>query len=57
MKSGNNYVISLKELASRSRPMVARRSGISYQKALEQIQLLKENSKVRQDAKKSNKAA
>lgn len=53
MKSGQNFKISLEELAQKGQPIVAQRSEISLLKALEQVRLLKENSKVGQLLKKS----
>jgi len=46
MSSGHNFKISLEELASKGQRIVAQRSEISLSKALEQVRLLKENSKV-----------
>jgi len=52
MKSKNNFNISFEELASKGQQIVAQRSEVSLSEALEQIQLLKANSKVEQSSKK-----
>ena len=52
MKSGKNFKISFEELSSRGREIIAQQSEISLLKALEQIELLKKNSKVGQSSKK-----
>ncbi len=53
MESEKNLNISFQELALRTREIIAQRSEISFAKALEQVQLLKANSKVGQSSKKS----
>jgi hypothetical protein len=57
MKSGKNFKISFEELASRGSKIIAQRSEISFEKALEQVQRLKANSKVGQPSKKSRSAS
>jgi len=57
MRSERNFKISLTELAYRGQQIVAQRSEISLSKALEQVQLLKVNSKVGQSSKKSGLAS
>ena len=46
MKSGKNFKISLEEMSLKGKKIIAQQSEISFAKALAQIQLLKENSKV-----------
>lgn len=53
MKAAKNFKISLEELSSKGSKIIAQRSEISLAKALEQVQLLKANSKVGQSSKKS----
>lgn len=57
MKSGKNFKISLEEMSSKGKMIIAQQSEISFAKALAQIQLLKENSKVAQSAKKNRLAS
>jgi hypothetical protein len=57
MKSAKNFKISLEELASKGRKIIAQQSEISLSKALKQVQLLKENSKIGQFSKKSRPAS
>ena len=52
MKSKPNFNISFEELASKGKQIVAQRSEVSLSEALEQIRLLKANSKVEQSSKK-----
>ena len=54
MRSEKNFKISLTELALRGQQIIAQRAEISLSKALEQVQLLKLNSKVKQSSKKGN---
>ena len=49
--------ISLEELALKGRKIIAQQSEISLSKALKQVQLLKENSKIGQFSKKSRPAS
>ncbi|MEX6686142.1 hypothetical protein QTN47_01480 [Danxiaibacter flavus] len=51
MKSGKNFEISLEELSSRNRRILAQQSETSYAEALKQVQQLKANSKVGQSLK------
>lgn len=53
MKSGKNFKISLEEMSLKGMKIIAQQSEISLAKALAQIQLLKENSKVAQLSKKN----
>lgn len=53
MKSEKNFNISFEELARRGQQVLAQRSEVSLSQALEQIRLLKANSKVGQSSKKS----
>jgi hypothetical protein len=57
MKSGKNFKISLEENSRKGKSMLAQQSGISYAKALEQVELLRANSKVGQSSKKSSSAS
>jgi uncharacterized Zn finger protein len=45
--------ISLKELSSRGKKIIAQQSEISYAEALEQVQRLRKTSKVNPEQKKS----
>jgi len=57
MKSGKNFKISLEEMSSKGKKIIAQQSEISFAKALAQIQLLKKNSKVAQLSKKNRLAS
>jgi hypothetical protein len=57
MKSEGSYRISFEELALKGKKILAQRSGVSLSKALEQVRLLKENSKVGQSSKKGRSAS
>jgi len=57
MKSAKNFKISLAELSLKSKKIIAQQSEISFARALAQIQLLKENSKVGQLSKKNRLAS
>jgi len=57
MASEKNFKISLEENSRRGAQILAQRSGISFAKALAQVQLLKANSKVKQSSKKSRSAS
>ena len=56
MKSGKNFKISLEEMSLKGKKIIAQQSETSFAKALAQIQLLKENSKVGQSSKKNRLA-
>jgi len=52
MKSEKIYEVSFKEMALRGSRILAQQSEISLEKALKQVQLLKETSKVKDSSKK-----
>jgi len=57
MENGKNFKMSLEELSLKGLMIIAQQPEISSAKALEQIQLLKANSKVGQSSKKSRPAS
>jgi len=57
MESEKNFKISLEEMSLKGKKIIAQQSEISFAKALAQIKLLKENSKVAQSSKKSRLAS
>jgi hypothetical protein len=53
MKQEENYKISLAELSLRGKEIIAQQPVTTHAKALAQVQMLKETSKVDQKLKKS----
>jgi uncharacterized protein YfeS len=53
MKQEENYKISLAELSLRSKQIIAQQPVTTYAKALAQVQMLRQTSKIDQKLKKS----